>query len=156
MSLLPFPSEPPPWHFSTAADGSSKQGWPEGRNCSDESSQTTAPYYVSVLHKLIPLVSPVSSFRSHQQLHAEGRSRIWMQYLDIHATRDHDGREGEQQLSCEGCTGHQGHLCPHFWRLTWNCGIKKKVCKVLRGLLKRVALNLFLQHAVIGLVWENS
>lgn len=157
MSLLPFPSEPPPWHFSGAADGSSKDGWPEGRNPSDESSQTTAPYYVSVFHKLTLLVSPVSPFRSLQQLHVwAGCSRIWKQHPDIHAARDNHGREGEQQTPSEGCTGLQGHLCPCFWKLTGDCGFKEKVCKVLRGLLECIALNLFLQHGVIGLTWENS
>lgn len=57
---------------------------------------------------------------------------------------------------CEECTGLQGHLCPCFWKLAGNCGIKEKVCKVLRGLLKHIALNLYLQHAVIGPAWENS
>jgi len=79
-----------------------------------------------------------------------------MQYPDIHAAGDHDGRGGKQQPPCEGCTGLQGHLCPCFWKLARNCRIKEKVCKVLRGLLKRVALNLLPQRAVIGLAWENS
>lgn len=73
-----------------------------------------------------------------------------MQYLDIHSKRDHDGKKGEQQPTCEG------HFSPCFWKLTGNCGIKEEVCKVLRDLLKRVALNLFPQRAVIGLAWENG
>lgn len=48
------------------------------------------------------------------------------------------------------------HLCPCFWKLTGDCEFKEKVCKVLRGLLECVALNLFLQHAVIGLTWEKQ
>lgn len=58
-----------------------------------------------------------------------------MQYPDIHAAKDHDGKEGEQQLVSEGCTELQGHFCPCFWKLAGNCGVKEEVCKVLRRLL---------------------
>lgn len=44
---------------------------PEGRDPNDESSQATIPYYDLVFHRVTPLVSPVSSPKSHQQLHAE-------------------------------------------------------------------------------------
>lgn len=58
-----------------------------------------------------------------------------MQYLDVHAAKDCDGKEGDQQLLSEGCTGLQGHFCPCFLKLAGNCGIKEEVCKVLRCLL---------------------
>lgn len=50
----------------------------------------------------------------------------------------------------EGSSAFQGHLSPRFWKLTDNCGIKK-VYSISEDLLKCVALNLFMQHAVIAL-----
>lgn len=150
MPLLPFPSESPPWHFSRAADGSSKHGWPEGRNPSHKPSQTPVPYYVSIFHKVTPLISSVIIQKS-------SAAACWGMLKDLDAI---SGRP-----CCKGLWWQGRGPAASLWGLHWAprtllsllFEASRKLWHQRGGLqgLEMLALNLFLQHAVIGLAWGN-
>lgn len=112
---------------------------PEGRDPNDESSQATIPYHVSVFPRLTPLVSPVSSPKSQQQLLVEDVQG------SEHNTWTSIPRGTVMVMKwmaapCEGPTKAPRTPVSLLWKLAGNCGIKEKVYKVFGDLLKRTAL----------------
>lgn len=128
MTLLPFLSEPLPWHFSRAASRAANTAGHRTK-----SSQTTDSYYILVFSnchhsEVISSCVPKDAQGCNIQASIPQRTRM-------------AGKGSSSPLGFRG------------WQII--VGLIRGFA-VLRSLLKCVAPNLFPQYAVIGLAWENS
>lgn len=116
---------------------SSKHSWPQDRNPTNKSLQTTDPCYILVFCKLSP-------FRSLHQLCAKGCS---IQASIPQGTRM--AGKGSSSPSVRDSLGSKDTSVLGFGCWQGIVGSMRGFA-VLRGLLKCLALNLFPQRAVIG------
>lgn len=146
MTLLPFLSEPLPWHLSRAANGATNTV-----GCRTE-IQLTSPCRQQILNifwsstschhsEVIGSCAPKDDQGCDIQESIPQGTMMAGKGSSSPSVGDALGSKDSSVLGFEGWQGIVGSV---------------RGFAVLRGLLKCVALNLFPQCAVIGLAWENS